>query len=371
MINYKEALFFIGKCLTAHKDAQNKAIVEEQLKNNNIDWDYLVKVSTSHYVFPALYCNIKSAGLLHYLPKDLVEYMKYITDLNRERNLQIIEEANKINTHLRVHNIAPIFLKGTGNLLEGLYDDIAERMVGDIDILVKKEECDRVFILLLQLGYYPNKIYEFYDEHRHLPRIADDNKLAAIEIHWDMIGKKSKCFNYNTIQSTLIEKRGFLFLSIEDQIKLTVYAKFVNDEAYHLKNTSLRAAYDVFLLHNNLTNQFEPERDLLSEELKTGLTVYSLVLGRPLSIPESINLTRYNDFFSPITRKKKYLKAYLLVKHRLRIMRKAMYKRSYFKYVVSKIFSIKWWRLKLGFSKDRAYIYPQPDDETFGSAEVY
>ena len=370
MANYKEALFFIGKCLTAHKDAQNKTIVEKQLKNNNIDWDYLVRVSTSHYVFPALYCNLKSAGLLHYLPKDLVEYMKHITGLNRERNLQIIEEANKINAHLRKHNIAPIFLKGTGNLLEGLYDDIAERMVGDIDILVKKEECDRAFTLLLELGY-TNKISEVYDEYRHLPRITSDNKLAAVEIHWDIIGKKSRCFNYNTIQSTLIEKRGFLFLSIEDQIKLTIYAKFVNDEAYHLKNTSLRAAYDVFLLHNNLTNQFEEERDLLSAELKTGLTVYSIVLGTSLSIPESVNLARYDDFFSPITRKKKYLKAYLLGIHRLRIMKKAMYKKSYFKYVVSKIFSIKWWRLKLGFSKDTSYTLPHPDDESFGSAGVY
>lgn len=364
MANYKEELFFIGKCLTAHKDAQNKTIVEKRLKNNNMDWDYLVKVSTSHYVFPALYCNLKSAGLLHYLPKDLVEYMKYIADLNRERNLQIIEEANKINTHLRTHNIVPIFLKGTGNLLEGLYDDIAERMVGDIDILVKKEECDRAFILLSELGYI-NKISEVYDEYRHLPRITDDNKLAAVEIHWGMISKQSKCFNYNTIQTTLIEKRGFHFLSIENQIKLTVYAKFVNDEAYHLKNTSLRAAYDVFLLHNNLTDQLEPERDSLFKELKTGLTVYSLVLGRPLSVSGSINIAHYDDFFSPITRQKKYLKVYLSGIHRLKVMRKAMYKKSYFKYVVSKIFSIKWWRLKLGFRKERPYL-PHPADESFG-----
>src|SRR5690606_28096649 len=191
-------------------------------------------------------------------------------DLNRERNLQIIEEANEINTHLRAHNIKPIFLKGTGNLLEGLYDDIAERMVGDIDILVKKEECDRAFILLSDLGY-TNKISEVYDEYRHLPRIANDNKLAAVEIHWDMIGKKSKSFNYNTIQSTLMEKKGFLFLSIENQIKLTVYAKFVNDEAYHLKNTSLRAAYDFFLLHNNLTHQFERVQAMQFKALKKGL----------------------------------------------------------------------------------------------------
>ena len=29
------------------------------LKINDIDWDAVVKVSTAHYVFPALYCNLK------------------------------------------------------------------------------------------------------------------------------------------------------------------------------------------------------------------------------------------------------------------------------------------------------------------------
>jgi hypothetical protein len=71
-----------------------------------------------------LYCNLKRADFLHYLPTDLVAYMKHITDLNRERNQQIVEQAKEINELLLTNNITPIFLKGTGNLLEGLYDDI-------------------------------------------------------------------------------------------------------------------------------------------------------------------------------------------------------------------------------------------------------
>jgi hypothetical protein len=123
-MNYKETLFFIGKCLTIAHENHNNVLVEEELKSNHIDWDAVVKVSTSHYVFPALYCNLKRADFLHYLPTDLVEYMKHITDLNRERNQQIIEQAKEINELLLKNNITPIFLKGTGNLLEGLYDDI-------------------------------------------------------------------------------------------------------------------------------------------------------------------------------------------------------------------------------------------------------
>ena len=104
-MTYKETLFFIGKCLTINHESQNKLIVEEKLKSESVDWDEVVKVSTSHYVFPALYCNLKRANFLEYLPEDLVGYMKHITDLNRERNQQIIEQAKEINSLLLENNI--------------------------------------------------------------------------------------------------------------------------------------------------------------------------------------------------------------------------------------------------------------------------
>ncbi|MGB0892377.1 MAG: hypothetical protein ACPGUU_08495, partial [Flavobacteriaceae bacterium] len=78
-MTYKETLFFVGKCLTISHEEHNKVLVEQELKSGNVDWDNVVKLSTTHYVFPALYCNLKRADFLHYLPNDLVDYMKHIT----------------------------------------------------------------------------------------------------------------------------------------------------------------------------------------------------------------------------------------------------------------------------------------------------
>jgi hypothetical protein len=139
-LNYKETLFFIAKCLTISLEEKNRQEIEKQLKSTCLDWDVVVKVSTSHYVFPALYCNFKRADFLKYLPTDLVDYMKYITNINREQNKQIITQAQELNSVLLANNIRPIFLKGTGNLLAGLYEDIAERMVGDIDFIFSKDD---------------------------------------------------------------------------------------------------------------------------------------------------------------------------------------------------------------------------------------
>ena len=138
-MNYKETLFFIAKCLTISLEEKNRDEIELILKTTDVDWDAVVKVSTAHYVFPALYCNFKRADFLKYLPQELVSYMEYITNLNRERNKQIIHQAQELNSLLLANNITPIFLKGTGNLLAGIYEDIAERMVRDIDFIFQKK----------------------------------------------------------------------------------------------------------------------------------------------------------------------------------------------------------------------------------------
>jgi hypothetical protein len=113
-MNYKETLFFIGQSLTINHDPENKVLIEEQLKSKSVDWEALVKVITAHFVLPALYCNLKRANFLHYLPEDLVSYMVHITDLNRKRNHQILAQAKEINELLLANHITPIFFKRYG-----------------------------------------------------------------------------------------------------------------------------------------------------------------------------------------------------------------------------------------------------------------
>ena len=48
MMNYKETLFFVGKCLTISHEEHNRKIVEQAIKSENVDWDNVVKLSTAH-----------------------------------------------------------------------------------------------------------------------------------------------------------------------------------------------------------------------------------------------------------------------------------------------------------------------------------
>jgi hypothetical protein len=48
-LNYKKTLFFITKSLTISLEEKNRDEIELILKTMDVDWEAVVKVSTSHY----------------------------------------------------------------------------------------------------------------------------------------------------------------------------------------------------------------------------------------------------------------------------------------------------------------------------------
>lgn len=257
MTNYKETLDFVATCLTVSLENNNRLLIKKKLESSNIDWDSVVKLSTSHYVLPAMYCNLKRVDLIHYLPKNLVTYMGEILNLNRERNRQIIKQAKELNSVLLSNNIRPIFLKGTGNLLEGLYKDIGERMIGDIDFLLSKKDLISAYKILKDDGYTTlENLTKNFPGHRHFTRLVKQKNIAALEIHKEVtIEKYRKEFDYEMIIKDIQQIKGLSLLSFENQLSLSIISSQINDYGFELKNFSLRNAYDVFLLSKKVNTK--------------------------------------------------------------------------------------------------------------------
>ena len=353
-MTYKETLLFIGKCLTISHEEKNKLSIEEELKSETVDWDFVVEVSTAHYVFPALYCNLKRADFLHYLPEELVNYMIHITDLNRERNQQIINQAKEINELLLSNNITPIFLKGTGNLLEGLYEDIAERMLGDIDFLVSNDQFEESIKILKNDGYN-EKSKKFVNNtilNRHYPKITKKGRIAALEIHYKMISN-DKYFNYKYIKQNLIKTaKNITLLSYNDQVIMTSLNRQINDRDYWYKSTSLRNSYDLYLLSKltsvrKVLNNFE---DKYFNYLNTFLASTYMLLNKPKSL--SYDKTLGTDSFvkKQITFleksnkwefNKKILDFYFLYKITFNTVFKAFFNKKYRIYIFDRIIKFK------------------------------
>lgn len=176
--------------------------------------------------------------------------MEFIFNLNSKRNEEIILQVNGLNDLLLANNIIPIFLKGTGNLVANLYNDIAERMVGDIDFIVSKIDYPKAIEILLDNGYFTlaKDIYPAVS-FRHFPRLIKEGEIAAVEIHKELIIEKfSNEFNHCIVQEDSQKFNNISLLSFEHQLSMAMIANQINDNGFSYKNISIRNAYDVFLL---------------------------------------------------------------------------------------------------------------------------
>ncbi|WP_298948328.1 nucleotidyltransferase family protein [uncultured Polaribacter sp.] len=342
-------------------EEKNRQEIEKQLESTSIDWDAVVKVSTAHYVFPALYCNLKRADFLQYLPQELVSYMEHITDLNRDRNRQIIQQAKDLNSLLLANNIRPIFLKGTGNLLAGIYDDIDERMVGDIDFIFSKEDYPKAIAFLKEFGYSEVNKYKYYfpDAQKHYRRLQKKNSIAAIEIHSALldIKKYTKEFNYSFIEKDSQIKKGVTVLSYANKLNLSIIANQINDYGFYYKTMALRNAYDVFLLSKK-TNAKEAVNtlDKLSQPLHCFLAACYEVFNSVDSLEYNITkktasyLSVFNSQFTnrkTTKRRHKRIKVYLFLKTRVNILYKSIMYKEYRVWLFKRVTDKNWYKEKL------------------------
>jgi hypothetical protein len=360
-LNYKETLYFIAKCLSISLEERNRQEIEKQLKSTSIDWDAVVKVSTAHYVFPALYCNFKRADFLHYLPQELVNYMQHITNLNRERNEQIIAQAKELNTLLLANNIRPIFLKGTGNLLVGVYEDISERMVGDIDFIFSKDDYSKAIKVLRVFGYSEVEKYKYYiPEEKHYRRLQKENNIAAIEIHKELLLEKyANEFNYSFVEKDSQIVNGTAVLSYANKLNLSIIANQINDNGFYYKTMALRNAYDIFLLSKK-TNAKEALNTL--DKLVNPLNCF---LAACYEVFNNVNSLEHNNtkkavsylsvFNSQFTnpkatkRKHKLIKSYLFLKNRLNLIYKSIIYKEYRVWFFKRVTDKNWYKEKLFF----------------------
>jgi len=359
-LNYKESLYFIGKCLTISLEEKNRQEIEKQLKSTSIDWDAVVKVSTAHYVFPALYCNLKRADFLHYLPQELVSYMEYITDINRERNKQIISQAQELNSLLLAHNIIPIFLKGTGNLLVGIYEDIAERMVGDIDFIFSKEDYPKTINILREFGYSNVSKYKYhFPLIKHYPKLQKQNSIAVIEIHKEILNVKKHIneFNYSFVEKDSQVINGINVLSYANKLNLSIIANQINDSGFYYKTMALRNAYDVFLLSkktnakkavNTLDTLSHPLNCFLAACYEIFNSVDSLEYNNTKKTASYLNIFN-SQFSNPKTTKRRHkrIKIYLFLKIRLNLIYKSIIRKEYRVWLFNVLTDKDWYKRKL------------------------
>lgn len=120
------------------------------------DWRSVIALANHALLTPALFSSLARAGQLDRLPQDVGEYLLFIHDCNRERNLRLLGQLREAVACLNRGRVVPILLKGAVPLFLSPPDQVPYRMTSDLDIGVDEAELATAQTCLAQLGYMPS-----------------------------------------------------------------------------------------------------------------------------------------------------------------------------------------------------------------------
>ena len=239
---FKETLFISN--FIFHNQFNHKEII-------TLNFEEIVKICSKHLILPLVYSLIKKNKISNKFPKDFIDYAKYIFDINKNRNEILLKELEILAEVLNKNNIRHSFLKGASNLVSGIYDDIGERMIGDIDILVDNNQKRDAFEVLKRNGYN-NIAKDSFFETRHLPRQTGKKKLFAVEIHTKIL--RNNLLKTEEILSHKKLIKNFFVPSFNDQFLINIYNYQINDFGTIYLNYNFKNLYDSYLLLKKVEN---------------------------------------------------------------------------------------------------------------------
>lgn len=154
-----------------------------------LNWEGVLKSAHWHGIASLLYQNLKwSPGI----PQEVIDQLKIAYYENMARNMYLYAELRRILERFSEKGLDVIVLKGAA-LAEIVYGDIGLRQMGDIDLLIRKEELAYAEEIMSSLNYsiqMDSKSQELYRQnHFHLSPYVHRDKSIIVEIHHHIINR--------------------------------------------------------------------------------------------------------------------------------------------------------------------------------------
>ena len=222
-------------------------------KISSAELDSIIKLASSNLVLPLLLSKIKSKGLQYLFNTNFIEYLEFIYKENLKRNKHLIKEVRFLSKILQKNNIRHVFIKGSAHVSSKIYDDFGERMVGDIDILIEKNQIGNTINLMNKHKYFFKDSQSFLVS-RHLNRLINFNKIFAVELHTKVVeNDKDLLSNELIIKDRKINNDGIYTPSFNHQKLINIYNSEINDLEYYSAKINFRTLYD----HISLSSTYE------------------------------------------------------------------------------------------------------------------
>jgi hypothetical protein len=117
------------------------------------DWLAIIELANHTLLTPAVHAALLRSGRSAELPQDVRDYLGFLHDCNRIRNLAMRAQLRDIVACLNQSGVIPILLKGAVPLFVAEEDELAERLTSDLDVGVEALDAVAARRALLAAGY--------------------------------------------------------------------------------------------------------------------------------------------------------------------------------------------------------------------------
>ena len=334
------------------------------IESGEVDWERVVFTGSNNYVLQAFYLKILEHDLIGLLPAELADHLKELYDLNLARNNTILEHTERINKLLKSNGITPVFMKGLGNMLDGLYSSPGERMMLDIDILADPEKMEDAARLLIDDGFTSVQQYDPARKPamKHFPELVKDGLPAFVDIHRMPVNIQYEShFNYQTAVSDQRPARNNPdYMVMSDSHKITL--NFIHSQLVHWghqhAHPSLRDLYDLLLLNRRedaaaVLNAYSPFRGKAAGYLRVFYRTFGINKELPKEMKKKgrMHLARHKIAMDSPRSGKLMFSMLRGWRQYLEIPLRSLFDKNYRLYVKVRLRDPEWYKRNLGVRK--------------------
>jgi Uncharacterised nucleotidyltransferase len=165
------------------------AVELRSLVRQDINWDYLFATAQAHGLLPLLHKHLMSTAA-DLVPGHFLSRLKRESVANSQNMLHLIGKQLRVYKLFKENNIPVALFKGP-LLAQMAYGELSLRQAGDIDLLIARQDFDRVRSLLESLGYemspqlMPAQLASHLSNHCEIQFMRDE-WFTVVDLHWEL-----------------------------------------------------------------------------------------------------------------------------------------------------------------------------------------
>jgi len=146
------------------------------------DWEELIQESVKQNITPLLYDSLQKVPDMP-VPANVSERLREAYLRSAARNMRLYHELGRLLGILRHDEIPVVLLKGV-HLAQFVYQNIALRPMGDVDLLVRGNDLARIDQRMIEAGYLPTESNREVSENNFEFIYKHSKSGLSVEVHW-------------------------------------------------------------------------------------------------------------------------------------------------------------------------------------------